>query len=258
MMQMSETVQGRDVERLAADLIALGVQPGDTLFIHSSFKSLGPVEGGAGTVIAALERAVGTEGLLLMPSFNIKVNGPGARAALWRIDSTPSTVGWLTEYFRAMPGTVRSEHYSHSVAARGRGQAEFVDGHMRNEGMESPWDLAPWGRTYGICSPFVKAYEGGGKILMIGVNYESSTFAHLVEVTYWNERRRGNPAMPFVAFDRAKLGAYWDGLGRLRRGKVGDADCRLFAIHDYVDTLAAAVRREPKRWAHAWPPGFPE
>ena len=41
-------------ETLTHDLKNLGVELGDTLFIHSSFKSLGPVEGGAGTVVNAL------------------------------------------------------------------------------------------------------------------------------------------------------------------------------------------------------------
>ena len=58
-------------ETLARDLRDLGVEPGDILFVHSSLKSLGPVNGGAGTVIDALEDAVGPEGLVLMPSFNL-------------------------------------------------------------------------------------------------------------------------------------------------------------------------------------------
>ena len=54
-------------ETLTHNLKNLGVELGDKLFIHSSFKSLGPVEGGAGTVVSALEAAVGREGLILMP-----------------------------------------------------------------------------------------------------------------------------------------------------------------------------------------------
>ena len=54
---------------LSQDLRRLGVQAGDTLFVHSSYKSLGPVRGGAIAVIAALEDAIGPDGLLLMPSF---------------------------------------------------------------------------------------------------------------------------------------------------------------------------------------------
>ena len=58
-------------EKLIQDFTNLGIEKGDTLFIHSSFKSLGSVEGGAGTVIAALEAAVGQNGLILMPSFSL-------------------------------------------------------------------------------------------------------------------------------------------------------------------------------------------
>ena len=57
-------------DELTSDLEELGVKPGDALFIHSSFKSLGPVEGGAETVVMALERAVGPDGLVLMWKFS--------------------------------------------------------------------------------------------------------------------------------------------------------------------------------------------
>ena len=58
-------------ETLLHDLAVLGVEQGDILFMHSSFKSLGPVKGDVATVIGALEDAVGHEGLLLIPSFNL-------------------------------------------------------------------------------------------------------------------------------------------------------------------------------------------
>ena len=40
-------------KRLVEDLESLGVRKGDLLFIHSSFKSLGAIDGGAATVISA-------------------------------------------------------------------------------------------------------------------------------------------------------------------------------------------------------------
>ena len=58
-------------KRLVEDLESLGVRKGDLLFIHSSFKSLGAIDGGAATVISALESVVGNNGLILMPSFNL-------------------------------------------------------------------------------------------------------------------------------------------------------------------------------------------
>ncbi len=227
---------------LLKDLGELGVAPSDTLFTHSSFKSLGPVAGGAGTVIEALENAVGPAGLILMPSFNLVERN--RRAETWDLENTPSTVGWLTEYFRLMPGTHRSDHYSHSVAARGQGAAAFVADHKSNEGWPSPWDEPPWGRTYGSNSPMVRAYRQSGKLLMLGVDYETSTYVHLVEVMLWNEIRKGDPEAAYVGLDREKSGAKWDQIGRLNRGKIGDADCRCFQIRDYVDTLLVEARRE--------------
>lgn len=75
-------------EKLIQDLTHLGIENGDTLFIHSSFKSLGPVAGGAGTVISALAAAVGTDGLILMPSFSL-LPSREERIASWNIEKTP-------------------------------------------------------------------------------------------------------------------------------------------------------------------------
>ena len=109
-----------DRASLREDLRNLGLRDGDLVFAHSSFKSLGPVEGGAETVIATLEDAVGEEGLVLMPSFNLAPER-ARRHEVWNRASTPSSVGWITEVFRTFPGTHRSDHYSHSVAARVHG-----------------------------------------------------------------------------------------------------------------------------------------
>lgn len=231
-------------EKLIQDFSNLGIEKADTLFIHSSFKSLGAVEGGAGTVISALEAVIRQDGLILMPSFNL-LPSREERVGSWDVDKTPSTVGWLTEFFRQMPGTYRSDHYSHSVAARGKGAEAFVSDHLRCDGYQSPWDYPPWGKTYGTYSPMFRAYMANGKLLMLGVDYQTSTYIHLVEVIYWNKRLADNSEANFVGLNRPELGAFWDTLGNLRRGTVGDSDCRLFHIKTYVDTLLAEVVRNP-------------
>ncbi|MCG9133333.1 AAC(3) family N-acetyltransferase [Candidatus Poribacteria bacterium] len=227
-------------KKLTQDFTNLGIEKGDTLFIHSSFKSLGPVDGGAGTVIAALEEAVGQDGLILMPTFSL-LPSREARVASWDVPTTPSTVGWLTEFFRQMPGTYRSDHYSHAVAARGKNAEAFVADHLRREGYQSPWDLHPWGKTYGTHSPMFRAYKSDAKLLMIGVDYNTSTYIHLVEVIHWNKRLTADPQATFIGLNRLKLGAFWEALGQLRQEKVGDSDCRLFHIKTYVDTLLAEI-----------------
>lgn len=232
-------------EKLIKDFSNLGIEKTDTLFIHSSFKSLGQVADGAGTVISALEAVIGQDGLILMPSFNL-LPSQEERVQSWDVEKTPSTVGWLTEFFRQMPGTYRSDHYSHSVAARGKGAEASVADHLRCDGYQSPWDYPPWGKTYGTHSPMFRAYVANAKLLMIGVDYQSSTYIHLVEVIYFNKLLADNAEANVFDLNRPKLGAFWDGLGKLRRGKIGDSDCRLFHIKTYVDTLLAEVERNPK------------
>jgi aminoglycoside 3-N-acetyltransferase len=234
------------LESLAFDLQRLGVTTGDILFVHSSFRSLGPVEGGAETVVRAFERTLGPAGLLLMPSFNLVERS--RRAETWDLHSTPSTVGWLTEYFRSMPGTFRSDHYSHSVAARGAAAENWVAGHSEQSGWISPWDQLPWGRTYGDCSPMVRAFRENGKLLMLGVDYTSSTYVHVVETLLRNRALEHDASAPHPALDRVALGQFWDELGSLSRGKVGNAECRLFAIRAYVGALAEEVIRQPDRY----------
>ena len=51
-----------------------------------------------------------------------------------------------------------------------------------------PVGQPPWGKTYGTHSPMFRAYKTNAKLLMLGVDYESSTYAHLVEVIHWNKR----------------------------------------------------------------------
>jgi aminoglycoside 3-N-acetyltransferase len=234
-------------ESLAADARRLGIEAGDTLLVHSSYKSLGPVAGGAAAVISALEDALGTDGLLLMPSFNLV---PGEqRAATWNIATTPSTVGYLTEFFRTLPGTVRSDHYSNSVAARGRDAAAFVADHLSLEGPPSPWDLAPWGCNFGAQSPLMKAYRRPqGKVLMLGTDYHSSTYCHVVEVLFWDWRKSLKRDAPYDYIDRETVFVFWDALNCQQRGKIGDADCRLHGIREFVDTVLAAAQHNPKRF----------
>ena len=242
-MLKMERSRAHTYDDLMQDLRNLGVESGHILFVHSSFKSLGPVQDGVETVVRALEDSIGPEGLLLMPSFNL-VEGD-RRTETWDIRTTPSTVGWITEYFRRLPGTYRSDHYSHSVAARGKGAKAFVAEHLSQKGYKSPWDRRPWGKTYGFHAPMYRAYQADGKLLMLGVDYTSSTYIHFVEVLYWHKLLALEPMAAYPGLKRPELGAFWDRAGELKRDCVGDAPCRLFRIRKYVDALLAEVEHNP-------------
>ena len=52
--------------QLCDDLRRLGIEPGDVVMVHASLRAIGPVDGGAAGVVAALDEAVGPSGTLLM------------------------------------------------------------------------------------------------------------------------------------------------------------------------------------------------
>ena len=56
-----------------------------------------------------------------------------------------------------------------------------------------------------------RAYRRGGKILMLGVDYQTSTYIHLVEVLYWHHLRRTDPQAAYPALDRR----VWGSIGTL-------------------------------------------
>ncbi|MBE6935799.1 MAG: AAC(3) family N-acetyltransferase [Ruminococcaceae bacterium] len=153
-------------ESLMRDLAAMGVDPKGTLFIHSSYKSLGDVEGRADTVLDALMEYM-KDGLLVFPAHTwANVND---RNPVMDVLHTPVCVGILPELFRKRPGVKRSLHPTHSVCAIGEGAEEFLAG---EENVTTP---CPEGGVYH------RLYTRGAQILLIGVNFNRNTFIHGVE-----------------------------------------------------------------------------
>src|SRR5690348_7535314 len=57
-------------EQIVAATRSLGVRAGDLMIVHSSYKSLGGVEGGPAAVAQALVDAVSPGGSVFVPTFN--------------------------------------------------------------------------------------------------------------------------------------------------------------------------------------------
>ena len=245
-------------ESLATEIKNLGVSSGDTVLVHSSYKSLGKMEKGAETIVRALQQAVTYQGLLLMPSFNMVAEGnkKRRRSDTWDIEKSKSTVGWITEYFRQLPTTYRSNNYSHSIGAWGRDSIPFLCGHMSNRGPVSPWDRPPWGRTYGQDSPFYRAYEQSGKIMMIGdIPWASCTHIHFIETLYWNILLESDESAPYPRLNKKTVGKLWMDLHKkgllgqsMSLGKVGSANCKLFQVSKFVDTILESVKESPSHF----------
>lgn len=155
-------------EKIKQDLSALGIQPGDVVLMHSSFKSLGQVEGGAQTFFEAFLELLGDEGTLVLPALSF--NTVTKETPLFDRNETPGCVGYLSEYFRTnVPGVVRSMHATHSCCAIGKYAQELIKDHEKDE--------TPVGEN----SPFRKLPNYNGKILMLGCGKFCNTSMHGVE-----------------------------------------------------------------------------
>lgn len=108
---------------LKHDLAAMGLTGNETILIHSSMKSIGPVEGGADTVLDAWMEFF-AEGLLLLPTHTWRFINEENR--VFDVRRSPCCVGILPELFRQRPGVVRSLHPTHSMAAYGKGAAATI------------------------------------------------------------------------------------------------------------------------------------
>lgn len=163
-------------QQLTQQLQALGVQPGDSIFLHSSLKSLGYVEGGPAAVIAALQTAVGPEGNILLPTYYL----PGGT-----IDNTckltdycfdlrihGTHMGRLPEAFLATSGVQRSLHPTHSVSVWGKDARFLTEAHHKAPSVFG--EGSPWQRF---------ATLPQAKVLGLGISMGPVTFYHLLEDT---------------------------------------------------------------------------
>jgi len=145
----------------------LGVRRGGVLLVHSSLRSLGPVDGGAETVVLSLLEALGPGGTLLMPALSYATVGP--KSPIFDVVATPCCVGALPEYFRTRPGTIRSVHPTHSVSGAGPLAEDLFREHICSTTPCGPY------------SPFARLPEVGGQILFLGCGLRPNTSMHAVE-----------------------------------------------------------------------------
>lgn len=248
---------------LAADLAAMGVRRGDALFVHSSLKSLGYVEGGPLAVIRALQDAVGPEGTLLVPTYYLPGGTVKATCAMKDYVFDPRThgtnMGRLPETFLTQAATHRSVHPTHSVSAWGKHAQFLTEGHHRAPSIFGAG--SPWERFVGL---------EHAKVLGLGVSMGPVTFYHVLEdalgeafpepiweaetvhmpVLDQDGKRWQVPIRPFAALvqglridykERADLRAYFqqefERAGLRKNGQVGDAACWTIPAQGFFDHL---------------------
>jgi aminoglycoside 3-N-acetyltransferase len=168
----------------ARALESLAVKRGDRLLIHSSLKLLGWVEGGADAVIDAILGAVGESGTVMMPAFTFPP------VEIFDPNSTPTTMGAISEAFRRRSDVTRSIHPTHSVSVWGAEKDRLAAGHETATAL-------------GIGSPVHLLLGEGGDIILLGVGHWANSAVHVAEaiarVPYLNIPYSDQYAHPLMA-----------------------------------------------------------
>lgn len=161
-----------DEHALLERLRQLGIRKGDTLMVHSSWRSNNGFRGTPAQFCATLREAVGEEGLLVMPSLTYHNMSSAEFLAMGKpmnVRRSPSAMGLLTEVFRRGKGVVRSLSPTHPLLAWGRDADAFIEGHHRTD------------RPFGPDSPFARLLQRNALILCVDAGFSSITFTHFVE-----------------------------------------------------------------------------
>jgi aminoglycoside 3-N-acetyltransferase len=234
---------------IVSGLRELGLCGGDFVFVHSSLRSFGYVEGGAETVVKAFLEVLGTEGTLAVPIFrNYFWDGPDQ---VWDRNNSPSFMGIISETVRTWEGNRRSYHAPHPVAAVGRFAEDLTDRHNLTD--------------FSFDSPFSRLLELDAWIMLLGVDYNRCTIVHLIEeraeipYRHWvdltgtviNNGISQRMTYPFqarfagVGNDFNPFGKRLESEGRVNIGNIGKSVVRLFRSRDLYECGMRYIRQDP-------------
>lgn len=235
------------MEPLVEQLRALGIEQGDVLLVHSSYRAVRPIVGGPPAIIGALRAAVGDDGTLVMPSWGDDDDAPFDAA------TTPvsASLGVTAAVFAKLPGVHRSTH-PFAFSAMGPNASEIV-----RDTLPTP--------PHAQASPVGRVWELDGKILLLGVGHDSDTTIHLAEVLegvpysvskHCTVMRDGRPTrVDYLENDHCcewfALADDWLRAQDVQReARVGQAHARLVRSRDVVDVVRERLARDPLIFLH--------
>ena len=244
---------------LLADIQQLGVRNGDVVMVHAGLRSVGPMIGGADTLIRALLAAVGEGGTVAAyvdfePFFEEDDNPEDIPVFDKRVARAARDHGVLHEAMRTWPGAMRSDHPDAGVVAIGAKAAWLTAEH-------------PFQYGYGEGSPFERIVETGGRVLMIGAPLDTITLLHYAEhkavipdkrVVTYRRRMAESEWVEFEEFDTSEpvsdrfpenafeiIATEFLAAGGGVQGRIGQADSYLFESGPLVEFGIGWMERYP-------------
>lgn len=234
-------------EAIVADLAGLGIGLCTPIMVHASLRRIGPIEGGAGTLIDSLSEAQGGSGTFVMPL--------GSRDGdLFDALTSPAEadIGVLAEVFRQREGVRVNDHPAGRFAALGPLAGQILE----------PIPLHDY---YGPGSPLSRFASLGGWVLRLGADPDTVTLTH------WAEYLANVPGKRRVRrrYVRADSGEQWIeslddsngivdwphgdyfsqilidflGAGQTHSGRVGNCRAEFFPGQPFVEFAAAWMEK---------------
>ncbi len=234
-------------QELVAQLHSLGVPPGCVLIVHTSFRNVGPVEGGPEGLIDALLEAIGPEGTLVMPSWtdeDDEVFDPDS-------NDVEDHLGIVADTFWRRAGVKRGNH-PFAVAAIGP---------LADEIAGAPFVLPPHAPGSGVA----RVYDKDGWVLLLGVDHDADTTIHLAELTAGVPYRQPNfitvledgkpKRIDYGENESCCLGFNMVGdwlrtRGQQSDGRVGNGKAMLARSRDIVATVVEELADDLCRFLH--------
>lgn len=216
-------------KELSKELKELGIKRGAAVMLHSSYLSLGPVDGGPEAVIDAFLDALGPKGTLMVPAFG--------------------SLGVLAEVVKKRPGAIFSPCPKGTVAALGAKADELTRDHWKAES------------AHGKDTPFTRLADLDGYICLLGVDQDRNTTLHsieaLLELPYLSDttatfttpegksvtktwKYYPGPHRDFIGVER-----YLRHEGLIKIATIGNAQVRLMKASDLYDVCLELGEHDP-------------
>lgn len=244
---MPRKLTTRDIQKYLED--GLGVTKSLNVMVHVSMGALGPVEGGAEAVAAALAEAAGT---VVMPAFTYQTqitpeigpawnaieygsgDGLNERAEIFRPDlPIHPDCGSVAEALRHRPETLRSLHPILSFVAHGPDARRALAGQTA----ENPLGPIAWLEAH------------GGAVLLLGVDQRHNYSLHLAEqragrrtFTRWALTPTAIETLNHIPGCMDGFNAIWRELtGITRVVQMGMARCELIPLREMLAHAEARI-----------------
>ena len=229
------------------------VKKGETIVVHTSYKSLGGVEGGVDKVIDVMLELVGKDGTVLFPAFNFQ---SWTESHYFDVMETPSKMGMITEQARLRSNAKRTPHPIYSFSALGAHAEAF----SKTEDVEA----------FGPNSAIALFHKLNATIISIGLDFNNSfSMHHYIEYNVGCDYRRVKEfAGVYMGYDRVPQIKKYSMFVRLndrvktyivpgmndllkagviKEIQVGAAMVHYLTANEFFDNMSVIVREHPER-----------